>query len=336
MNTWSLLERTFGWGGVVAFHGVGDAPHLPVMHVSPARLRAQLTYLRDHYTVVRLRELAARWRVGATTKGCVAITFDDAYAGVATHALPVLRELDLPATVFVTSNHAAQRASYWWDDLEIERVGVKDGRWTDGPAAVGLAACDTDDVSALERIRSRVLARFAGRWPGGTMAAGDSVWRSLDFDELLSLAADERIDFGVHTVSHPALPFLPYHEQVAEIRQNRTTLRERLPRVLSVVAYPYGLYDETTLRAAKEAGMGAGLTMEGRATADRPSIMSVPRIGAGEMHSPESLARKLNRALRPVIVIRNRGAHPKLPMDPLSPAATGVGAEMRHRSVREI
>lgn len=304
------------------------------MHVSPKRLAEQLTYFREHYTVVPLRELAARWRARASTTGCIAITFDDAYAGVADHALPLLRALDLPATVFVTSLHASRRASYWWDDLELRRLALGDRPWRNEPAAVGLGVCDPTDSSSAECIRNRVLAHFSGRWPGGVRRAGETVWRSLGLDELRSLGSDERIDFGVHTMSHPALPFLTYEEQVAEMRENLVSLREILPRVLPVVAYPYGLYDRTTLRAAAEAGMAAGLTMEGRATADRPSIMTIPRIGAGEMHSPESLARKLNRAMRPALVIRNRGAHPRMPIDPLSP----LGKNQRrsaHRTMRE-
>ena len=318
MTTWSVLQRAFGWGGVIAFHGVGRDPHLPVMHVSPETLAAQLRHMKNSYSVVSLRELLARWRVRGSTNGCVAITFDDAYIGVLKYALPVLRELNLPATVFVASDHARRGSAYWWDAAELDRLSAPGNAWTNAPAAVGLPPCDTSDPTATDRIRSRVLARFAGRWPDALVASEDSDWRSMNFGELATLAADERIDFGVHTVTHPALPFLSFDEQIAEIHDNLTALRERLPRVLPVVAYPYGLYDSTTLRAASAAGMSAGFTMEGRAAGERPSLMTVPRVGAGEIHAPMALARKLNRALRPALVIRNRGIHPRMPRDPLA------------------
>ena len=166
----------------------------------------------------------------------------------------------------------------------------------------------------MDQIRQRVLSRFAGRWPTRINPSFDREWRSLRFSELEELAADDRIDFGAHTLSHPALPLLPYDEQLREMRDNFALLKERLPRVQRVAAYPYGLYDRSTIRAAQEAGMIAGLTMEGRATADRPDPMRVPRVGAGEIHQPRSLARKLNRFLRPAVVIRNRGRHPTLPV----------------------
>ena len=318
LDIWSLLERAFGWGGVIAYHGVGESPSNTVMHVSPMRLLAQLELLQDRYRVVPLRTLVDRWRTGASTRNCVAITFDDAYAGVLIHALPILRALDIPATVFVASDYATLGASYWWDSIERQRLASGDREWTETVKVVGLSGAVRSAPTVLDQIRSRVLARFAGRWPGELSSGSESVWRSLTFGELELLAADERIEFGVHTLSHPALPLLPYDEQVDEIGNNFALLRNRLPRVIPVVAYPYGLYDRTTVRAAQAAGMIAGLTMEGRATAERPDPMIAPRIGAGEIHAPRSLTRRLNRALRPALVIRNRGAHPRMPIDPFS------------------
>jgi peptidoglycan/xylan/chitin deacetylase (PgdA/CDA1 family) len=313
VNPWSLLERAFGWGGVVAYHGVGDLPPAPVMHISPDRLRSQLEVLGEQHQIVRLRELVDRWRSGVSTRNRVAITFDDAYSGVLVHALPILRELDIPATVFVASDHAALGASYWWDDVEAI---IRKRR---GPELVtaldALQLRDSGDgvPVTMDCIRQTVLSRFAGRWPGGLRPGGDTIWRSMRLSELKELAADALIDFGVHTLSHPALPLLSYQEQVREMRVNLTSLQSALPRVLPVVAYPYGLYDRSTVRAAREAGMIAGVTMEGRATANNPDPMIAPRVGAGELHPPLSLTRKLNRALRPVLVIRNRGRHPRIP-----------------------
>jgi peptidoglycan/xylan/chitin deacetylase (PgdA/CDA1 family) len=328
MDAWSLLDRAFGWGGVIAYHGVGEYPHAPLMHVSPTRLRAQLHYLRDKHDVVPLRELVRQWRSGESTAGRVAITFDDAYAGVAMHALPILRELDLPATVFVASDHALRGGVYWWDLVDDPHNASSSASWREASETMGLDLFQGDRSNAMEKLRTQVITRYAGRWPASIAPVDGTVWRSLSFPELATLANDERIDFGVHTVTHPALPFLPYEDQVSEIRDNLIMLRARLPRVLPVVAYPYGLYDRTTVNAACEAGMIAGLTMAGRASADRPSPMMVPRIGAGEIHTPKSLGRKLSRVLRPALIIRDRGIHPRLPRSPFRERAEAVN--VRH------
>lgn len=316
IDAWSILERVFGSGGVVAYHGVGEAPPVPIMHVTPARLRAQLEHLRERYEIVPLRDLVSRWHAKTSTRRCVAITFDDAYAGILAHALPTLRALQIPATVFVASDHAKLGAEYWWD------LVARDRRAYSAALSGLLDASNRADWSTSKKgvdpaddVRAEVLARFAGRWPGALEAGRETVWRASTFPELKMLSADDLIDFGVHTLSHPALPLLPYEEQVAEMKNNYSLLQSVLPRVLPIVAYPYGLYDRVTVRAARDAGMIAGVTMEGRASADHPDPMIVPRIGAGEIHPPESLSLKLNRALRPAVVLRNRGIHPRVPSD---------------------
>lgn len=314
LGLWPLLERAFGRGGILAYHGVGERPHTPAMHVAPERLRSQLEFVQAHYTVVPLRELIERWRAGRGTDGLVAITFDDAYVGVARHALPLLAALDLPATIFVTSAHAAVGAEYWWDTVERARLAAAPERWFAHLKSVGLPESIGHAAGAMDGLRTRVLADFAGRWPGSLVPSTDADWRSLRFDEMTSLAADARVEFGVHTLSHPSLPALAYGDQVKEMRDNFHSLAQRLPRVLPIVAYPYGLYDRTTIRAAREAGMSSGVTMEGRAPGARPELFTLPRVGVGDIHRNASMMMRLTRAMRPVLVARNRGIHPRVPL----------------------
>jgi hypothetical protein len=209
---------------------------------------------------------------------------------------------------------------------ELERLAHEGAGWSRAPGVTGLPPFAVADELAMERVRTRVLARFAGRWPDTLQKKPDTLWRSLDFSELSILGKDEHIDFGVHTLSHPALPRLSYPEQVAEIRNNFLLLRSTLPRVHPIVAYPYGLYDQSTVYAAIDAGMVAGLTMEGRATANQPDMMMVPRLGGAEIRSPESVALRLNRALRPALIIRNRGRHPRMPDEEAPPTSHRPGA----------
>src|SRR5262249_55203115 len=48
----------------------------------------------------------------------VAITFDDGYIDNLTQASPILCELALPATFFVTTDRLEAHYEYWWDALE--------------------------------------------------------------------------------------------------------------------------------------------------------------------------------------------------------------------------
>jgi len=313
LDAMSLVDRIAGCGGVMAYHGIATSPLIRAMHITPERFRQHMEFLQRRYHIVPLMDIVERWQRGASTNGYVAITFDDAYAGVRKHAVPVLRELRIPATIFVTSDHARLGATYWWDEAERERMAPGESRWTERLASVGLPPLDASDLRSMEALRTRVLARYSGRWPVGIRPSEDEEWRSLRFDELGALASDGLIDFGVHTLSHPSLPSLAYEDQVAEIRENFLLLSERLPNVRPIVAYPYGLYDRTTIRAAAEAGMVCGVTMEGRAPSGSPNLFTVPRVGCGEAHDIRSVSRRLSRMLRPFLVVRNGSIHPRVP-----------------------
>jgi peptidoglycan/xylan/chitin deacetylase (PgdA/CDA1 family)/GT2 family glycosyltransferase len=108
-GSWRSLKHDFGRRlPALLFHNVGD-PALtttyPGMTISPAQFKKQMSWLaRAGYVGVRPAEWIAWCKQGTPlpTKP-VLLTFDDAYAGVADHALPVLRERGFGAAVFVVT-----------------------------------------------------------------------------------------------------------------------------------------------------------------------------------------------------------------------------------------
>jgi len=310
-----LLERFFRKGGILGYHGVveQDVPS-PEMHVSLATLSAQLEYLRDRYDVISLRDLVRRRIDGRSLDGCVAITFDDAYAGIEQLAVPLLARLDLPATVFVTVNAAMIGASFWWDRLELARRNGPETCWPGALAQLGLEVMPPSPA-ALSVTREHILTRHAGRLDAQQMNVAEppnGLLRSMDFEALGRLARDDRFEFGSHTLTHPALPFLSSGEQHREMVHARRCLEERLPRIVPVVAYPFGLYDRTTLREAASAGFHAGVTMQARALTRGDLALALPRVGVSEDWSSSAIAFRLNAGMSPLFRAKG-GTHPRLP-----------------------
>jgi peptidoglycan/xylan/chitin deacetylase (PgdA/CDA1 family) len=126
---------------VLYYHRIDDEWHRSC--VTPAAFRAQMTYLRAQgYRVVPLAELRAALAVGEPiAPRTVAITFDDGYADNHEHALPVLAELGLPATVFITVGAVGDRLSVlrdhgpvpaltWGQVREMLQAGITIGSHT--------------------------------------------------------------------------------------------------------------------------------------------------------------------------------------------------------------
>jgi peptidoglycan/xylan/chitin deacetylase (PgdA/CDA1 family) len=72
------------------------------MAVAPERFRRQVTRLRAlGYRFVTVGELGATVRTGGDIRGLCALSFDDGADDNATVLPPLLRELDVPATLFI-------------------------------------------------------------------------------------------------------------------------------------------------------------------------------------------------------------------------------------------
>ena len=90
---------------VSEFSPESDAYRSPSIAVRPDTFARQMRFVAANYRVVSLTTLVEHLvRHERFPERAVAITFDDGYQDNHRHALPVLRELGLPATVYVTTD----------------------------------------------------------------------------------------------------------------------------------------------------------------------------------------------------------------------------------------
>jgi peptidoglycan/xylan/chitin deacetylase (PgdA/CDA1 family) len=270
---------------VLSYHRVtadfarSAAEALPSMLVSARTLRRQLEQVARTHDVVSLADAA---RILAEPRGTpgrdvATITFDDGYADNHAVALPVLRALGMPATVFVATGFTGTRRRMLHDRIfaalsALARGGVPPARIAlDGPAHALLGACARGGpATTLDRLIARLphaglslvaeaLEARAGiheeDLPAGT--------RLLAWEELRALEAGG-VEVGGHSVRHTALPNLPLEEARREIAGCRAQIAERLGAPPRHFAYPNGFHTPAIRRAVAEAGFQTGLTTDDR------------------------------------------------------------------------
>ncbi len=115
-----LGSRAGGALGILMYHRVAcPAAGLPapLYNVTPRRLREQLTgLLQRGYQFWSLSEALAHGASGAPFPSQTAlVTFDDGYATTHAHACPILRELGVPATVFLNTAYLDHDAPFPFD-----------------------------------------------------------------------------------------------------------------------------------------------------------------------------------------------------------------------------
>jgi len=103
---------------IVTYHSLDDSGS--VISISPGRFLQHIEFLMERaIPVVPLTDLQHR-------PGSVALTFDDGYRGVLTHALPVLQRYRLPATVFVVTGHCGWRNDWTPPSRKLPSLDIMD------------------------------------------------------------------------------------------------------------------------------------------------------------------------------------------------------------------
>jgi peptidoglycan/xylan/chitin deacetylase (PgdA/CDA1 family) len=215
--------------------GVGE----PGVHMLSERFARQMRWLAAHYSVVRLSEFVARVASGKSMRLIAALTFDDGYTGVFQHAVPILRTLGLPATLFVVTG-AGRRAGFWWDQPDIVALGDPNRRaeWLRTMRGDESAICSGRSISNLP------LSHRPATWETIRGAIGDG------------------IEIGAHSVTHRSLPTLSDAELEYEVVAGRAAIQRATGTEPEFFAYPYGLWDARVRSRIRLAGYRAGLTLD--------------------------------------------------------------------------
>jgi peptidoglycan/xylan/chitin deacetylase (PgdA/CDA1 family) len=253
---------------------VNDEAHPFFRGTSLALFREQMEVLRRHFTVLPLVDLAERARRRDLPRNGVAVTFDDGYRDNYTNAFPILRDLGLPATIFLTTDCLDRNALLWHD-----RVFDAFHRTRKAEARVSLAAvlarlrrsCPEERDIEIDRLLED-LEIEPGVPPG---------WEKLTWDNAREMAS-QGISFGAHTLDHPILTRVREEEARRQIRESKKRIEAELGAPVAMFAYPNGSasdFDRSTQRMVEEEGFSLAVTTVTGANDESTDPFTLRRTG---------------------------------------------------------
>jgi peptidoglycan/xylan/chitin deacetylase (PgdA/CDA1 family) len=283
---------------VLCYHGVArhdEDEWSPELYITPARLRQRLQFLRDGgYTILPLRDATRRLYDGTLPERTVALTFDDGTVDFAETAVPILREFNAPATLYLTTYYSIARLPVF--DTMLAYVLWR-GRGHPVPdfklhgQDVPLVA--EDEVALLRtwslvydvvlrrelntHARDQVLALIADAM-GVDYAEikSRSTMRIMPPETVQALPAD-LIDVQLHTHRHR----MPQdHAAFArELMDNARAIRETRGEdvKLDQFCYPSGVYHTSAFAWLREQGVRFATTCEPALASPRTDPLLLPR-----------------------------------------------------------
>ncbi|MGB7537419.1 MAG: polysaccharide deacetylase family protein [Anaerolineales bacterium] len=258
---------------IILYHFVSDRWNdftLSGHTVAPADFRRQLEYLAEHYSIIRLRDVREPAAAEADpARPFAAVCFDDGYRCILKEAYPILREMRVPATMFINPPVLGNRDLLWRDKIrfliqkglemefvaflrsqrgayrfgELERLGFY--KWSKNPKAL-----------RNMQIQKDVNVFFIRK---GFDAAAIASQHDLFMNEQ-DVAPMEYLDFGNHTWSHPIMTLLPSASQKDEIGRCHEYLTSRGMAPVGL-ALPFSPYNNATVSIVRKLGYPCMLTV---------------------------------------------------------------------------
>jgi len=268
LSAFERLEPDRGRVRVIAYHRIGDPGAEPdldpgLLSATADELRSQAEMVASHYHPVSLDEVIAAHRgQRRLPRRAVLLTFDDGYEDFAEVAWPVLRQVGVPAVLFVpTAFPDRPGPGFWWDRLHaaLRRTRCRDVS-VGGPHRLPLA--DAGERRAAHRvIRQRVKSlphAEAMAWLDDLLAGLAEVpplHRVLGWDALRRLAR-EGVAVCSHGHLHALCTRLADDALAADLHTSRSEIASRLGPAAPppVFAYPAGATDARVGRAIEAAG----------------------------------------------------------------------------------
>ena len=245
------LARSHERGVVLRYHALTDTA-APVVYAAPDicmpvdAFRLQMAFVKRAYTVLPLEELVdAVVSGGRLPARALAITFDDGYADNHRLGLPVLRELGLPATVYVATGAVADAAPFWVAAVRALALGATDALpMPDGTRHwLGDGAGRTAAAKALTRALVPLAADARAAWladaarVSGVDLVGTLARTMLDWNEIRELAA-AGWTIGAHTVTHSNVALVDPARAEREIAESRDALGAAIGAPVRHFCYP--------------------------------------------------------------------------------------------------
>ena len=234
---------------ILTYHRVGSGGVPLYSALGPKIFEAQMHFLRHRYRIVSLDTLAEELSNPGPVEQAVAITFDDGYRGVYTHAFPILKKCQIPATIFLTVGAIDGNTVAWYDKVflalsvapgnKLDLVLNRPRRFLLPTPAARLQAAE-EIISYLRILPNEERKQFCIELERLVPLPDEGVAnRMLTWEQIHEMQRGG-VSFGSHTLTHPAISRLDPAALEEELRDSKSSLEERLRAPVKDFAYPFG------------------------------------------------------------------------------------------------
>jgi peptidoglycan/xylan/chitin deacetylase (PgdA/CDA1 family) len=320
LGLFRLARRVTGHGlRIICYHGFAVAEeykYRSTLFIRDDFFRKRVEYLRrERYPILPLRDALDALAAGRLPPCATVITMDDGWRGVYTVGLPIIRELKIPVTVYVTTYYVENR-------MPVYTVTVSYLFWRATPQLIHLPrGIGTFDLECEAAEAEEATQNFGAALPPGdrleflkelASALGVSfyeierqhLFEVMDEQQLRSLAA-AGVDIQLHSHRHQ-WPLYDREMVKSEIAENRRFLQRAVSRPLEHFCYPSGVYGLHQAEWLAELGVKSATTIDPGLNYSHTSRFALRRLVDGGPVSEIEFAAEMTGFMELVRLLRRR------------------------------
>lgn len=283
---------------IICYHMVLEKP-LPFpswISINIDSFRRQMAYLKDHFDLLPLQEGVEKCLNNELIRPAAVITFDDGFYCNFTTAFPLLKELNIPSTIFLSTDFIDTNKVPWFSRLDeaLARSPLSSFIW-EGKRFTLTSTRSKKNTSRILQALLKQLPhkKLAKELNGIIRSLGDNPYRPfgknspfhmLDSASISDMLDSGLVSFGAHTHSHSILSLLPKNKQKKQITRSLNKVETLTGKRCSVFAYPNGRkqdYTQDTIDILSQCGINIAVTGTGGYNGTKTNPLELKRVSVG-------------------------------------------------------
>lgn len=275
---------------VLMYHGIVDDKDIIAnknwLQVKETNFRKQMEYIKEHFNPIHMDDI--EYMSAKSKKPNVVVTFDDGYKNNYLNAYPILKQLEIPATIFVATSMVDTDNLFWYDRLRTLYILSKISLEKVGPVITSYKKLHPWSVD--EKVNEFLDVNFP-KWDS-LLLRNDvmDTYGALTTGMIQEMDSSGLIKFGSHTHRHEIVTMMSPDEFRTSLDKSLETLKNIGVKPSKYFCFPNGWYDNSYIEVLKEFGLkGSVTTKRGRYNL-ASDLYQISRIGVGRNYSLDRFA----------------------------------------------
>ena len=280
---------------ILTFHRVLKFPDDVIGDVCEEMFEMKLQVLSKYFNLLKVSEAIELLKQDSLPPRAACITFDDGYLDNHDTALPLLKKWAVPATFFVATGYL--HGKNMWNDVVLDAF-----RFT------SITECDLSELGikkfdlSTAQLRKQAAYAILNEWKYKPINERDdnahkllnlldvkSTKRLMMSEKEVRNLADEGMEIGAHTVSHPILRSISNEDAKSEIYESKRTLEKIIDKPITSFAFPNGRmkqdYSNEHVEIIEQLGFENAVTTNWGKVDNNSNQFELPRIAFNETQS---------------------------------------------------